>query len=194
MVDAAFGAKLSQEMANQMVAYSSAGKMFNGTYSNVRVGMKQASRFVGNDRLYDLGMVSASMPADSSEEPDKSVSTRDFPGNFYFYQNGNENGKKYILVDPDPKFMQGILSKDKSGTMIYINSPILPGTKFSAKLLGIGGFTFLGQFALDYVPKMYSYTNCVWQIADIKQTVTENIWYTELTADCRPLSYITTSP
>ena len=192
MTSVAFSIKLSQEMANQMVAQSSAGKNVDGIYQSV--GVQKASRFVGNDRLYDRGIIDVTTVSDDSADSDKNKnrSDRDFKlKGWYWYQNGNPDNKRYILVEPDSTFMQNIVSRDKSGTIIYINSPMMAGTKFTMETLGIGGFTFLGQFTLDHVPKTYAYENCVWQIADIKQKIVNGLWTTEVTADCRPLSYLT---
>jgi hypothetical protein len=191
MTKAGLDVKISQEMASQMVAESSDGRKVGGV--ELRVGVKQANRFVGNDRLYDVGTLNKTEPSNSSPESKVPVSDRDFSpnsGRFTFYQNKEENNKKYLIIEKDKMFMQSILSKDATGKMIYINSPILPGTKFTMETLGIGGFTFLGQFTLDHVPSSYAYKKSVWQIADIKQTIANGNWTTEITADCRPLSYI----
>ena len=187
MTSVGFNVKLSQEMANQMVAQSSAGRIIGDV--NLKVGMQKANRFVGDDRLYQYGTISDNTPSDYSPESLKEVDKRDFSNEFYFYQPPGSK-RKNILVERDSEFMKGILSSDSSGKMIYINSPMMPGTKFEMETLGISGFTFLGQFTLDHVPKPYGYKECVWQIADIKQKVSSNTWTTTITADCRPLSYL----
>lgn len=191
MTSVAFSVKLSQEMASQMVAQSSAGNNVNGIQQNV--GVQKASKFVGNDRLYEKGILDINDESITSRDQiTKDVSDRAFSvgTKWYWYQNKKENDKKYILTEPDAIFMQNIVTSDDSGKIIYINSPMISGTKFTMETLGIGGFTFLGQFTLDHVPKTYNYQNCVWQIADIKQKVGNGVWTTEVAADCRPLSYI----
>ena len=155
---------------------------------------------MGSDRLYYVGLLreaeasDASPVADSSNQNKESVSSREFSdvGGWYFYKDDKSN-KFYILVDPNSQFMKEILTSDESGTAIYMNSPLMPGTKFDMETLGIGGFTLLGQFTLDHVPPAYAFKRCVWQIGDIKQVISPGgVWKTMVTADCRPLSYITT--
>jgi len=183
---------LSQNMINQMVAQSSA-EVLSPNKTNVSVDMKKANRFVGNDRLYDVGTVPDTGISDSDKKSEKPVSSRDFTTENRFYCYKRKGGKKkYILTEHDSDFMKSVLTKDNSGTMIYVNSPIMPGTTFTMETLGIGGFTFLGQFTLDHVPNPYNYKGCVWQIRDITQKIGGGTWKTEIKADCRPLSYVTT--
>jgi hypothetical protein len=190
MTNVGFSVKLSQVMANQMVAQSSANQTITGV--NVRTGTQKANRFVGNDRLYDYGTIAEQSPANVSTANKKNVSDRKNTDNGQFLMKYRYNKRENIIVDKDVEFMKSVISSDSSGKIIYINSPIMPGTKFEMETLGIGGFTFLGMFTLDHVPKMYRYDNCVWQIGDIKQKITNGTWTTGITADCRPLSYIET--
>jgi len=186
MTEAGLSVKISQEMANQMVAQSSADKNIDGMIQ--KTGLQQPSRFLGNDRLYEVGRIPIVESDQIVAESKETDTSRNFPGEFIFTQ--NKEGKVCILIENDKEFMLKILSNENSGKAIYINSPIMSGTKFTMTTLGIGGFTFLGQFTLDHVPKSYAYKNCVWQIADIKQTISSGMWTTTITADCRPLSYI----
>ena len=196
MVNATFTVDLSPEMANQMVAQSSAG-IKNGI--QVRTGVQQANRFVGSDRLFDVGTLPTGSQNSDDDPPTTNTSEtsgRDFDPNsdkWYYFQNKKDESKnKPLLIERDADFMRSIVSSDINGTMIYINSYIMPGIHCTVETLGIGGFTFLGQFTFDHVPHQYSYTNAVWQISDIKQSISNGNWKTVITADVRPLSYVTT--
>ena len=196
MTGAEFSIKLSQEMVNQMVAQSSEGKNASGLTGDIqKVGPQKVSRFMGSDRLYEAGRltdipaVTASLEKPTTPPSAPPPHPRAFPGTkFKYYQ--EKGGKRFILIEPEPAFLREVLTRDVSGKTIYINSPIMSGTKFSMTTLGIGGFTFLGQFTIDHVPTAYNSKNCVWQIADIKQTISNGMWNTTITADCRPLSFI----
>jgi hypothetical protein len=189
ILNAGFSVKLSQDMANQMVA-ESANATAGGNMKSI--GVKKYHRFIGSDRLYDYGTITSSLPPSvDSTKTQAEVSDRDFSNKFPFYQDGTKKNKKYLLIEPNVDFMKMVLSSDTTGKMIYMNSPLMPGTKFEMETLGVGGITFLSQFTLDHVPETYSYKNAVWQIADIEQKIAQGgMWTTRIVADCRPLSFI----
>ena len=64
------------------------------------------------------------------------------------------------------------------------------GTTLSLETLGISGFNFLGMFTVENILSNYSYTNAVWQIKDIKHTISDKTWKTSVSANVRPIANI----
>ena len=108
---------------------------------------------------------------------------------FYTCEDGTE---KYILAETEPDFIKYLLTALDDPKAAYLNNAIMPGTTFTMDILGISGITYLSQFTLDHVPDTYNAQNAVWQISDIKHVVDSKIWATSITAQVRPLTFIST--
>ena len=110
---------------------------------------------------------------------------------FYVYKvDVNKVEQTYILAENDSSFLKGIIIDTRDKKAVYTNNNIMPGTKFTMELLGIGGITFLSQFTLDHVPSSYNYERCVWQVSQVAHKVENKSWTTSVTAEARPLSSI----
>ena len=98
--------------------------------------------------------------------------------------------QNYILAENNSSFLKAIIIDTRDKKAVYTNNNIMPGTKFTMELLGIGGITFLSQFTLDHVPSSYNYERCVWQVSQVSHKVENKSWTTSVTAEARPLSSI----
>lgn len=107
-----------------------------------------------------------------------------------FYKKNAQNELiKYYICEPEKDFMNYVLSLPDTNAS-YLNNAIMPGTNLQLELLGISGVDYLSQFTIDHAPEPYCYRNAVWQISDIKQTVSEKVWKTNITAQVRPLTIL----
>jgi hypothetical protein len=66
------------------------------------------------------------------------------------------------------------------------HTSIMPGLQFDITLQGIAGFRFMDCFKISGLPHTYS-VNVIYQIINIKQSVTDGKWTTTLTCGLRPI-------
>jgi hypothetical protein len=96
---------------------------------------------------------------------------------------------KYFLCEKNKDFLNYVLTLPNKSAP-YLNNGIMPGTKLTLELLGISGIDYLSQFTLDHAPEAYNFTSAVWQVSDIKQSVSDKKWTTTITAEVRPLTIL----
>jgi hypothetical protein len=198
MKSANFSVKLSGEMANQMVMQSASGKDLPEGYGTANYDPKtmRVSKFSVGDRMFDRGVIPPKqvVKSNNSEDGAKAKYKRMFNEqnkSFYVYTVDVQNTKStYVLTETDSSFLKSIILDSKDKKAVYTNNNIMPGTKFTMELLGIGGITFLSQFTLAHVPSSYSYEQCVWQVSQVTQKVENKVWITSVTAEARPLSSV----
>lgn len=185
MTNFQFGIKMSQEMANQ-VLFEAGKKELKPGVRKQNTDVTGYGRFVQNDRLFKIGQVAQSPSADISKSDPSSKQS----------EYNDDSGTKYVdnkinyYLTVDSTLMKKVILGDRSNKAVYLNSAIMPGSTCEIEMLGIGGFTYLGQFALKNVPKQYSYTSAVWQIANIKQSIDKASWKTSISAQVRPMSFV----
>ena len=198
MKSANFSVKLSGEMANQMVMQSASGKDLPEGFGTANYDPKtmRVSKFSVGDRMFDRGVIPKKqvLKSNNSDDGKKGKYKRMFTSqnnSFYIYTVDVQNAKQtYILTETDSSFLKAIILDTKDKKSVYTNNNIMPGTKFTMELLGIGGINFLSQFTLDHVPSSYSYEQCVWQVSQVTQKVENKVWITSVTAEARPLTSI----
>ena len=198
MKSANFSVKLSGEMANQMIAQSASGKNLPDKFGVANYDPKtmRVSKFSTGDRMFDRGVIPPEkiVISNKSEDSAKVKYKRMFTEqnkDFYVYKvDVNKVEQTYILAENDSSFLKGIIIDTRDKKAVYTNNNIMPGTKFTMELLGIGGITFLSQFTLDHVPSSYNYERCVWQVSQVAHKVENKSWTTSVTAEARPLSSI----
>lgn len=203
-----FDVKTSAEMMNQLVMQSaSPDKDPDGsTNTSITKSNPIISRYSGGDRLYYKGEIKTivepiSGPALEAEskriaeqqkeqlkELEKKRASRN-EKNFFIYYKKSQNGivTKYFLYEPGKEFLNYILTQ-KNKKSPYLNNAIMPGTTLTIEFLGISGIDYLSQFVIDHAPEAYNYSNAVWQVSDIKQTVEDKNWTTTIVAQVRPLT------
>ena len=198
MKSANFSVKLSGEMANQMIAQSASGRDLPKGFGVANYDPKtmRVSKFSTGDRMFDRGVIPPGkiVISNKSEDSAKVKYKRMFTEqnkDFYVYKvDVNKVEQTYILAENDSSFLKGIIIDTRDKKAVYTNNNIMPGTKFTMELLGIGGITFLSQFTLDHVPSSYNYERCVWQVSQVAHKVENKSWTTSVTAEARPLSSI----
>ena len=107
----------------------------------------------------------------------------------YYKKDPNNPGKnlRYFICEKTPTFLNYVLKlPDKKSP--YLNNAIMPGTSLTLEMLGISGINYLSQFLIDHAPEPYNFENAVWQIADIKQNISDKNWTTTIVAQVRPLT------
>ena len=91
-----------------------------------------------------------------------------------FRSNANKDRLQIMLSDKDPNF-------------VNLNCMIIPGVKVEFSLLGIAGFRTFQVFAVKNLPEPYK-DNAIFQIQDVRHTISGNNWETSITAGVRPLN------
>lgn len=196
MKSAEFSVKLSGEMSNQMVMQSASGKDLPEKYGTANYDAKtmEISKFSRGDRLFDRGVIPQenAKPSNNTDKNGQTKLKRMFnsENKKEFYVHITPDKKVHILAETGPSFLKAVLLNTKDKRAVYTNNGLMPGTKFTMELLGIGGITALSQFTLDHVPSSYNYERCVWQVSDVKQKVDNKVWTTSVTAEARPLTSI----
>lgn len=198
MKSANFSVKLSGEMGNQMIAQSASGKDLPEGFGVANYDPKtmRVSKFSTGDRMFDRGVIPPKKIVNSNKsENSKQVKYKRMfttqNKDFYVYTvDVNKTKRTYILAEDNSSFLKSIIVDTRDKKAIYTNNNIMPGTKFTMELLGIGGITFLSQFTLDHVPSSYAYERCVWQVSQVTHKVENKVWITSVTAEARPLSSI----
>lgn len=195
-----FSIKLSGEMANQMVMQSAKGGDLPDGFGTSQVDAKtmEVSKFSRGDRMFEVGVLKPDqvVKSDKAKGSDKVKYERKFipstkpgVGPFYTIKLGTgDDAKFHILAETSPSFMKNVLSDSQDKRALYTNNAIMPGTKLTLELLGVGGITFLSQFVVDHVPSAYNYERCVWQVSDVKQKIENKVWTTTVIAEARPLT------
>jgi hypothetical protein len=203
-----FDIKTSAEMMNQLVMQSaSPDKDPDGsTSTSITKSNPIVSRYSGGDRLYYKGEIKtiveplsgpaldaqAKKIADQQREQlkalEKKRASRNEKNFFIYYKKDQSNvTKKYFLYEPGKEFLNYILTQ-KNKKSPYLNNAIMPGTTLTIEFLGISGIDYLSQFVIDHAPEAYNYSNAVWQVSDITQTVEDKNWTTTIVAQVRPLT------
>lgn len=180
-----------------------------------------SSRYSAGDRLYERGIIETAVASDLTPEQQKAQadtlkaekeaadrlkkeeaealkkkqlerSDAKFKKEkcIYYKKNAKKELMKYYICEPENDFMNYVLSMPDSNAT-YLNNAIMPSTTLTLELLGISGVNYLSQFTIDHAPEAYCYRNAVWQISDIKQSVSDKSWTTTLTAQVRPLTVLT---
>lgn len=213
---AQFDVKLNAEMANQMVFQSANPNRTTppppgfAALDNDPKKRDGSERFSEGDRLFDRALIPQSVPSnknpggaedkgrgESSESKtadDKPRKKREFEppkcGDVFFTY--EKNAAVFILSETESEFINYLITGLDDPKAVYLNNAIMPGTTFNMEILGLSGITYLSQFALEHVPDTYNSSNAIWQVSDIKHVVDNKIWTTSITAQVRPLSYIST--
>ena len=185
LTNASMNVKMIQEMANQVLFTAGSDELQGKTVQQTDVS--SFGRFVSNDRMGTPNQLKSSQT--SINDPaniDKNKIVRSSKDTGFNICTVDNIG--YYLNEPDSILMEKIITDDPSPSAVYLNSAIMPGTTFEMEMLGIGGFTYLGQFTLDHVPTQYSYRSSVWQISNIKQSISQGSWKTTITSQIRPIS------
>lgn len=184
LLGANFDVKMSQEMANQVLF--SVGKDQLAGRTTSQTDTPQFGQFLPHDRLCQAASCEPDKlaPSDPSTEESKQSRNDKTPG----FIPCELDGITYYLVEYDDGLMKKIVTDDPSPKAVYLNSAIMAGSKFEMEMLGIAGWSYLGQFVLDNVPKSYSYEKSVWQISTIKHTISGGTWKTTIGAQVRPIS------
>lgn len=82
------------------------------------------------------------------------------------------------------------LLNDGSVEFSNISTMPIPGVKVEFSILGISGFRMFQIFGVNNLPKPYD--DCLFQITELKHSVTETGWITKVTAAVRPRGAILT--
>jgi hypothetical protein len=118
----------------------------------------------------------------SKVEPDK-ILAKNFDNDYFTIK--SSDGNIFKLAEPNKKLMQNLINLDKSPNNNAIYNGMVPGVEVELELLGISGLRFLNVFSLEGIPDIYS-KNGVYQIKNVKHSVSDHIWTTVVTAGLRP--------
>ena len=104
---------------------------------------------------------------------------------------GKTQGVTRLIIPGDSgkaKLMQ--LLDDKSLDFTNISTMPIPGVKVEFSMLGISGFRMFQIFGVNNLPKPYD--NVLFQVTELKHSVTDAGWITRVTAAVRPRGSILT--
>jgi len=94
---------------------------------------------------------------------------------------------RLIMPAPSGKAKVAQLLNDESEIFSQYNTPPIPGVKIEFSLLGIAGFRTFQIIGVKNLPKPYDKGKVVFQITEVKHSVTGEGWTTRVTALIRPL-------
>ena len=195
LTDLKIDVKMDQEMAQQCIMETSTknATVPPGT-SAVIPSTARTSQFTAVDRLFAYGVMDGAPESKNAEDSQISLlDSRSEEGNdFVLYTTEELKAKeiKAYLIEKDAEFLRNMIVSDNKREASYLYSPIMGGTTLSLETLGISGFNFLGMFTVENILSNYSYTNAVWQIKDIKHTISDKTWKTSVSANVRPIANI----
>lgn len=212
-----FDVKVSSEMMNQLVQQSANPK--NDQDGSTQTKNVKAdpieNRYSDGDRLYAKGNLSNSVASDiapgkqqkqSEQQLQEAVaqqkeeadalkkkqlerSSEKFKDCIYYKKDAAGKLQKYYICEPENEFINYVLSIPDIKA-VYQNNAIMPNTTLTLELLGISGMNYLSQFTIDHAPETYNYTNAVWQVSDIRQSIEDKNWTTTIIAQVRPLTIL----
>ena len=195
LTDLKIDVKMDQEMAQQCIMETSTknATVPPGT-SAVIPSTARTSQFTAVDRLFAYGVMDGAPESKNAEDSQISLlDSRSEEGNdFVLYTTEELKAKdiKAYLIEKDAEFLRNMIVSDNKREASYLYSPIMGGTTLSLETLGISGFNFLDMFTVENILSNYSYTNAVWQIKDIKHTISDKTWKTSVSANVRPIANI----
>lgn len=89
------------------------------------------------------------------------------------------------LVEPHTTLIKNLINQDNNPSNNSIYNGMVPGLEVELEILGISGIRFLDVFSLEGIPSVYA-NNGVYQVKNVKHTISDNLWVTSITLGLRP--------
>ena len=190
MTSVNMGVKMSQEMANQVMfeVGKSEIKPNSSEVTKPKTDTTAYGKYVQNDRLFKT--ITQTPTKVSRGNPKSDTAQREDIDSFKDGVEVFNIGDHEYYFTSNKNLMEKIVKGDGTPTAVYLNSAIMPGSTFEFETMGIGGFTFLGQFGLKNVPKQYAIGSAIWQISGVRQSIDTGTWKTTVSAQVRPMSFL----
>jgi hypothetical protein len=89
------------------------------------------------------------------------------------------------LDEPNVELVKAAITADRNPNNNAIFNGLVPGVEVELEILGLSGIRFLDVFRINGIPRNYA-DNALFQVKNVRQQLSDNIWSTYITAGLRP--------
>lgn len=157
----------------------------NDSDESISTTPKNWLTFRNLDRMQaSLKQADSNMPVSKAGSNKKELATNKIDSTYAIVKNAK--GQDIRLCEPDQAVQKQILEDNNPHNNAVYNA-IIPNTTLDITIRGISGLRFLDCFVVSSgLPKTYSKDNALFQIMNVRHSLSNGDWYTTINAGIRP--------